>query len=381
MIKVYNVGQGDAFLFKPNQGSLKEENFLIDTGYKNKHIYKRISNDVHNVIITHSDEDHLNGLSDVLINKDIKNLYIPYYLPEIIVIHNYLKNAIKIKKGIASLPYSKMKGLTVHLLKDGDIFEKDSNIQVFNPPIDSLKLFDSIDSNYLNEGYLMKVVGKLNEYNIDLELDAILNYKSEVLEYIQGEEKLKYQENSKKFISAFFVSLYPMLFESGDNELTDEYIKLFLKEHYTQTKNAISIVFKYQDNKTSYLFTGDAEEETFNRIFLTQFNEKILKANILKMPHHGSKKNITERILKLINPKKVLVSHGNRHNHPSEEVLFLLKKLKIKSYYTNDVIKRGKVVIKKTIGRIDSDIEFSSLGVRIKSAKSQGIRPYTRNKT
>ena len=64
--------------------------------------------------------------------------------------------------------------------------------------------------------------------------------------------------------------------------------------------------------------------------------DKDISATYLKMPHHGSKHNMNEKILKKIKPKAAIISHDNGHfgkskdTHPNQEVLNLLQKNKVK---------------------------------------------------
>ena len=95
--------------------------------------------------------------------------------------------------------------------------------------------------------------------------------------------------------------------------------------------------------------TGDASKDVFYRLLIEGTD---ISADYLKVPHHGSKENIDERILDAINPKVSIISHKNRKfgkakdTHPNEEVLNWLK-TRGKLMVTNDVIKEGKTKIYK----------------------------------
>lgn len=106
--------------------------------------------------------------------------------------------------------------------------------------------------------------------------------------------------------------------------------------------------YYHKDNYSSILMTGDADISVFYRLIKKYF----IKAHILKIPHHGSKESINYEVLKEISPKVAIISHNNRlfgktkDSHPNIEVINTLKRLEIKAYYTNDVIKNGKVTVK-----------------------------------
>ncbi|MCT7556985.1 ComEC/Rec2 family competence protein [Aliarcobacter butzleri] len=91
---------------------------------------------------------------------------------------------------------------------------------------------------------------------------------------------------------------------------------------------------------------------------MKQYPKGTLSSDILKMPHHGSKENINDKIISEINPKIAIFSHNNKHYHPNLLVVNLMKKYNINDYYTNDVIKRGKKIKNQTIGLVDNLINF-----------------------
>ena len=81
------------------------------------------------------------------------------------------------------------------------------------------------------------------------------------------------------------------------------------------------------------LFTGDIEQVA-EKAILNKYNESILlKSNVLKVAHHGSKTSTTEEFLKKVNPKIVLIGVGkdNKFGHPNDEVLERIQKYRDKS--------------------------------------------------
>ena len=99
--------------------------------------------------------------------------------------------------------------------------------------------------------------------------------------------------------------------------------------------NNNSLVFKFIYKNFSILFTGDiekiAEEKVINNI-----SKSILKSDILKIPHHGSKTSTTEKFLEYVNPKIALIGVGkNNFGHPSDVVIERLERKGIKIYRTD----------------------------------------------
>ena len=119
------------------------------------------------------------------------------------------------------------------------------------------------------------------------------------------------------------------------------------------SQNAInnnSLVCKITYKNFSMLFTGDIEKEAEEEI-LSRYknNNGILKANILKVAHHGSKTSTVYNFLTVVNPKYAVIGVGkdNKFGHPSNITIENLIKENTKIYRTD---KMGEIII-KTDGR------------------------------
>lgn len=102
--------------------------------------------------------------------------------------------------------------------------------------------------------------------------------------------------------------------------------------------NNNSIVCNLHYNNFSMLFTGDIEEIAENEILkLYSSNQKLLKSDILKVGHHGSKTSSTEEFLNIISPKVAVIGVGKNNNfgHPNENVLTRLQDLNSVVYRTD----------------------------------------------
>ena len=92
-------------------------------------------------------------------------------------------------------------------------------------------------------------------------------------------------------------------------------------------------------DKTSFMFTGDAEQEALGDIMS---NGQQLQSTVLKCGHHGSKNATSDSWMKKVKPKYAVISVGkNSYGHPNEETLSLLKKYKVKTYRTD---KSGTII-------------------------------------
>jgi beta-lactamase superfamily II metal-dependent hydrolase len=126
----------------------------------------------------------------------------------------------------------------------------------------------------------------------------------------------------------------------------------FTKDHMKaggNDTNANSIVLRLDYGDFSMLFMGDAEDQTEARLLSKDLN---LKANVIKVAHHGSKYASSENFLKRVQAESAIISDGewNRYGHPAQSVLDRLKAMNEKVYRT-DV--QGEITL-TTHGKLDS---------------------------
>lgn len=121
--------------------------------------------------------------------------------------------------------------------------------------------------------------------------------------------------------------------------LGDATFKVIYTGTDTKNLNNASIVLKLTLNNISFLFTGDAPKEIEEKIL-----NKDLKANILKVGHHGSKYSTTSSFLKKVNPQYAVISAGknNTYDHPHQIILNRLKNNNINILRTD---KQGTIII------------------------------------
>ena len=113
--------------------------------------------------------------------------------------------------------------------------------------------------------------------------------------------------------------------------------------------NANSIVLRLDYGDFSMLFMGDAEAQTEQRLLSKDVE---LKANVLKVAHHGSKYATSEEFVKRVKPEAAIISDGawNRYGHPAQAMLDRLKAANAKVYRTD---LQGEITI-TTKGKLDS---------------------------
>jgi len=84
---------------------------------------------------------------------------------------------------------------------------------------------------------------------------------------------------------------------------------------------SISFIIEYKKNKL--LFLGDAHEDIiFNNLSELKSINYDLSFDMVKVSHHASNRNISNRLLSLIECRKFLIStNGKMHNHPNVEAI------------------------------------------------------------
>lgn len=99
--------------------------------------------------------------------------------------------------------------------------------------------------------------------------------------------------------------------------------------------NNYSIVIKVTYKNNSFMFTGDAEAISETEILNKGFD---VKADVLKVGHHGSSSSTSDEFLKKVNPKYAVISAGkdNDYGHPHKETMKRLKDSGITVYRTDE---------------------------------------------
>lgn len=101
------------------------------------------------------------------------------------------------------------------------------------------------------------------------------------------------------------------------------------------SSNDKSGLMKLVYGNVSFLFTGDIEKKAED-YYVKKYGQ-FLDADILKVPHHGSKTSSTIQFLNLVSPEISLISAGikNSFNHPSPEIIERMGNYNSKVYRTD----------------------------------------------
>ncbi len=101
-----------------------------------------------------------------------------------------------------------------------------------------------------------------------------------------------------------------------------------------QDLNNYSAVLKVTYGQTSFLFTGDAEELAEQEMLASGQD---LRADLLKVGHHGSKSSTGKKFLKAVQPKYAIITVGtdNKYDHPARATLSRLSAAGVTVYRTD----------------------------------------------
>jgi competence protein ComEC len=101
-----------------------------------------------------------------------------------------------------------------------------------------------------------------------------------------------------------------------------------------RTENDRSLVLRLQYGRTRLLLTGDIEQST-ERWLLAQGAD--IQANILQIPHHGSKTSTSPDFVAQVRPDVGVISvgAGNPYGHPHQRVLEVLAAHRVQVWRTD----------------------------------------------
>lgn len=105
----------------------------------------------------------------------------------------------------------------------------------------------------------------------------------------------------------------------------------------TDSQNEGSVVVRLTVGTRHFLFTGDAGEET-ERTLLAEYSAARLRADVLKISHHGASGAECDEFLDAVSPTYGVISCGkdNAYGHPTKEVVYRCEEHGMRLFRTDE---------------------------------------------
>lgn len=129
------------------------------------------------------------------------------------------------------------------------------------------------------------------------------------------------------------VKIKQVIKDSKDKVNVEYPFYLLVQERISKDENDSSIISYFTYDHLNYLFMGDASKEIEKQLMDTYD----LKADVIKVGHHGSNTSSDAAFLDSLDCKIALISAGykNKYDHPSTETLTTLDHLHIHTFCTS----------------------------------------------
>lgn len=387
MLTVLNVGQGDSCILSPGSCRYGDSNIFVDVGRRQYDVFGALRNNKRIVVLlSHAHNDHIGGLSFLLkYIEEVDQILLPLYFDEINAIYSFickLRGVEQLRVDDTSLEKMSNHFVSARLLEaisnrlgnkpvtaccEGCFLCK--HISIHNPPADPAEIYNIKPSNiddyrgYCSSTNYRDLRGWFDEDSFERILRTILTegWSYDYPRLISSSDTFK---DRLDFIWGFIYAYRAIIDKFVKNPSSRSMARLY--RSVEMTSNDASVIMCYNNQGMKALFTGDVSKKALAKLLQ---RDNLPEADILKIPHHGSKHSISKKILRHINPQLAIVSHDNgkfgrqRDPHPHKEVVDMLNDMSIKTLYTNDVIKDEKTIAKRPdTDQFSPDVYYKVVG-------------------
>lgn len=293
-VNILDVGDADAIVINYHD-NFRWWTIVVDAGNvgdgnKIKNYIKHIDKGryiIDYAVCTHPDKDHKGGFFDL-------------YADVSVVISNFV---LANPESILSTDFRRLQFPTGFLAQLGK--------ETYNHPNDDSKNLIDIIRRYNTQNYSwsynvdfigvpLKIVGPTGQFLQDSVYDMALKF-AEVTDEIDAE-------------------LY-----NEDEVLTDKDVKSVIDtEKETSATNKASLILLFHPGNKKFLLAGDACAKSLHDV-VDSFQTEVQNC-VLKVPHHGSKHNLTTEVIDLLAPVSATISCKGSKKHPNSGVVYWLSK-------------------------------------------------------
>ena len=358
-IKSFEAGKGDAFLVSFGKDEQTQKHIMIDMGFgttyssiiKNEFLELK-GKIIDLLVITHIDADHINGaLKFIQENGEFH---------KIIQVNEVWHNSYK------HLQFSKEKQLAIseeetsylksiinsNLPKDEETGYSDissySNGSSFARYLYEYKYNWNTQFNkkavLVTDNPIVKKIGDINIILLSPNQDKLNDLAEDWLNELENKKYNFNISDEDIFDDAFeFFNMHNKTADSayssisGSDDLNFEELAEVESKDSSAT-NGSSIAFILEYNNKKLLFLGDSHEDiVYKNLNKLKENGYDLIFDLVKLSHHGSNENLSNRLLSLIESKRFLIStEGIYYNHPHVEAIS--KIVMKKTDYTKQIL-------------------------------------------
>lgn len=363
----HNVGQG---LFFEGRFQFEDQEITIvydcgaEKSYKsnlNSVISKfQISNNhIDILVVSHFDFDHISGIRQLLSQCTVSHIILPYLTNEDILIYlltqrnaspqeeswytEFLKNPYIILSGFESIK-------KITFIVNEDEFEKSiwlesldiTNGNMENEAIHTIYKQVEIDFKNSRDVHEVNANLKLKFYNYAISSQKEQAFKTKIKEEMRnrGDSSvhslaLRVLSNSKE--TEEFKTNYRYVSKSNHNNVSllmmydfkitrGEILKVAFQEEQLKLFNNAPQYYPLSNFRFVHFFTGDISLKYVKKHLQIYEHYKDLLPHVdaIQVPHHGSKNNWNDDLLKLIPKKTIFIVSSGIHNqfgHPHTEVV------------------------------------------------------------
>lgn len=311
------------------------------------------NNELGMLVISHFDKDHMNGISELLRDTKVKNIFIPYYhlddyLLFVCFIYGY-GIAANIENIILVPPTDAIKNEAegyIENLNNNDFGLDHANDIPNNFEIDNI---DILKANKIK--FSFKKIWEFKFYNVELKSKDYEGIESEIKKKLDDsslEEFIKKPGSKKELQEIYkkYIKTYHSNSEQNQSSLClyhgprDDLRLLMCHRCICGLKlsHYIHDFYRFYVRKLRFcelmsngtILTGDIslvdsasdKEKPYYESFIQCFENYLKRTGVFQIPHHGSKNTWNKQILKKF-PNAIFVNSAseNNHNYPDRIVL------------------------------------------------------------